>query len=137
MGALRCRVAAFTLVLVSTGAGCEALPDIRFVDDEAGAGDEAGNAGDSTTSPDSAGSVGDGEADSTSLPDSGDPGETGLPDASACPAPAPAGGVCCGGVWCLDQCDPANCDLCAHNGCAATEVCCGKNNSVVCKVKCP
>ncbi len=104
----------FTAALVALCTHCEAVPDIRFVDD----------AGEHDAAKDSAT---DGRTDAS-----------GTGDAGACTGAEPAfGAVCCGTVWCVDQCDPQNCLRCEAERCQAGTVCCGKNGNVQCKDKCP
>lgn len=103
--------------------GCAAVPEIRFVDEDASAPD--GGARDGGPGTDGGGVVRDGAVDA---------GDASLLCTTASPG---ASAVCCGTVWCLDDCGPQNCDECAKKGCAAGEVCCGKTGTVVCKSRCP
>lgn len=107
-------VTALVLVVASCWLGCESVPDIRFVEGDASAeGDAAGEGGTRDAAPDAADA------------------------AAACRSAQPAGATCCGGVWCLESCGPANCNECALAGCADGEVCCGKTGNVLCKKGCP
>lgn len=107
-------VAVALAVVAVCDAGCESVPEIRFVTADAAS---------------------DAAKDGAGTSDSGTDSST--PDAPVCSAPPPAGGTCCGDVWCLDQCGPANCDECARKGCAPGELCCGKMGTVQCKPRCP
>ncbi len=98
-------------LLTAAAVGCEPIPDIRFVDDDASASD--GGNGDA------------GGARDSSVADIGTGTDTGAASPCAGPKPGPAA-VCCGSVWCVEQCDPANCQACAVKGCDADEVCCGR-----------
>ena len=85
-------------------AACEAVPDIRFVDD-GGATNDGGNP----------------------TPDGG-------ADASACTTPMPsADALCCGAAWCVGTCTPTNCTECAQLTCPQGEVCCARPVNVSCK----
>lgn len=130
MGSRRLRGAATalgataTLLAAACYAGCEAVPDIRFVTAD-GAAEARSDA-----------PTGDGGAT-----DSSD-GSARDADASSCTGPSPgAGATCCGTVWCEGDCAQANCDLCAQKavsgGCLPGDVCCGKTGNVVCKRQCP
>ncbi|MDF2696495.1 MAG: hypothetical protein K0S65_4878 [Labilithrix sp.] len=99
------------IVLLASAAGCESVPEIRFVE-EAGAPDVPERDGGG--------------------PDADGGGEL------ICSGLAPAGGTCCNGVvWCVGECDPASCNDCAARGCAQGLLCCRKGGSVLCKEKCP
>jgi len=113
-----------TLLSAAGFAGCEAVPDIRFV------GADAGDA--RSDSP-----PGDGGPDS-----SDGSAKDGAVEASSCTGPSPgAGATCCAPLWCQGDCAQANCDECAQKArsglCQADEVCCGKTGNVVCKPQCP
>jgi len=108
------RALGLTLALVASCAtACEPVPDLEFVSADAQS-DAPRDAGGDT-------SAGDGGTDS------GPP--------QVCSTPAPAGGTCCGAIWCLDLCGADNCAECASKGCKADEVCCGKMGTVICKDK--
>jgi len=95
-------------------AGCEAVPDIRFIEDDARA---------DTSRVDGGGNDGGGNdgtaADSAPV---------------TCLGASPgAGATCCGKVWCLGDCDAANCAACETSPCQSPEVCCGRSQTVSCK----
>lgn len=103
------------LVTIWLALGCEAVPDIHFVSDDASS-DAGGRDADATT---------DGGAD------------TGADAGLRCSGSAPgAAATCCGTVWCLEDCSPANCARCEQKGCPG-ELCCGKAGNVLCKPSCP
>ncbi|CAN5921899.1 hypothetical protein BH11MYX4_BH11MYX4_33340 [soil metagenome] len=109
------------MIAASVGyAGCEAVPDIQFVADDARA-----------DAP-SEGGPGDGSVDASVRDSSSD----------ACVGASPAAGAtCCGTIWCVGDCDQANCDQCAQKAttasCQAGDICCGKSGTVLCKKQCP
>jgi hypothetical protein len=106
-------------VVIACLLACESVPDLRFVTADAGDKEPTGEAGSDAGGKDA------GTSDSSK------------PNPAVCSTPAPAGGTCCGAVWCLEECGADNCAECAQKGCAAGEVCCGKTGTVVCKPKCP
>ena len=110
---------AFSATLVALSyVGCASVPDIRFVNDGAETGPDAGGDGPKS----------DGSKDGSS----GDQDAT-----TSCTSPSPGGGAsCCGQVWCIGDCSSANCDLCASS-CQAGLFCCGKMGNVMCKPHCP
>lgn len=108
-----------TLAGAMGSAGCEGVPDLRFVADDARSDAPAGDGGPSTDASDGS-----------------------ARDAGACSSPSPgAGATCCGSVWCLGQCDQVSCDQCAQKArsgvCAPGDICCGKTGTVLCKKQCP
>lgn len=113
-------------------AACAPVPDLQFVDDtDAGARDAGGADGARLTDGDLDASISSDGTINTPT-DAAVDGEAGT-----CPAPAPdVGSVCCGPVWCVGQCETANCNACATK-CASGTTCCGKNGTVVCKAQCP
>jgi hypothetical protein len=99
--------------VVCVVAACAAVPDIRFMTD-------------ASATP-----------DGSSQTDAGDGGGG---DAGPCPGPQPAGGVCCGTIWCVGMsgpCDPGKCAECEAMPCAGGDICCGKVGMVQCKSSCP
>lgn len=88
--------------------GCGAVPDIRFVEDDAQA--------DASRS--------DGTTDSATVDSA--PG----PCSSQPPVPS---ATCCGQVWCVGNCGGANCAACESTSCGSAEVCCGRPQGVLCK----
>lgn len=130
MRSRRLRAAAMTIGVTATllsaacYAGCEAVPEIRFV------GADAGEASRS----DSPSGEGGTDASDGSAKDGA--------DASSCTGSSPsAAALCCAPIWCEGDCNPANCDECAVKArsgmCQAGDVCCGKTGNVVCKRQCP
>ena len=121
---MKSRLLAGTGAMIVAGAfaACESLPDIRFVSAD-GAADGPSDSG-----------VVDVDA---AIPDP----DTGIPDAAdggvPCTGPEPAGGTCCGTVWCVGMCGAVNCNACAGKGCGAADLCCGKMGTVQCKPTCP
>ena len=100
-------------------AGCEAVPDIYFVDD-ARADGPAGDAG-------SSGALDSGAADASS---------------TTCVAPSPgAGATCCGTAWCTPAagtaCTPTSCAECEKTPCPTGDLCCAKPQGALCKKTCP
>ena len=112
------RLLAILMIPAALCGGCEPVPDIQFVADEAG-------------SPDASARVDAGRRDADVDVDAD--ADSGV----VCEGEAPSGGTCCGQVWCLGLCDQANCDSCARAGCSPGLLCCGKNGIVQCKSKCP
>lgn len=110
-------------------ASCVAVPDLRFADEPL---DGAAQVGDGDGSADDA--APDGPLPSDASQDALQDATT---EAGTCALPAPAGGTCCGAVYCFDSCGPANCAACAAKGCSVGQVCCGKGGNVACKAKCP
>jgi hypothetical protein len=102
-----------TLLAAACYAGCEAVPDIRFVTDDARS---------------------DSPVPRDALVDSGD-GSVGQ-DAGPCgPLPEP-GATCCGVEWCIG-CDPAQCNECGQKCTQQAGLCCPTPGTVVCnKAKC-
>ncbi len=96
--------------LAATGsAGCEAVPDIRFVDDDA-------------------------RADSSRVDGGGTDGAAIDSAPTTCTAPSPgAGATCCGNSWCVGECGAANCAACESSPCSSPEICCGRAQGVSCK----
>ncbi|MBX3203973.1 MAG: hypothetical protein KF764_02830 [Labilithrix sp.] len=91
---------------------CSSVPDVQYVDVEAGADGGASGASE-------AGASGDGGAS-----------EEGGADASvSCPDnPPPAGsGVCCGAQLCV-RCSASHCSRCERASCDGDEVCCARNS---------
>lgn len=104
---------ALIVVLAAALVGCSSVPDVIYVDDDAGAdGSSSGGA----------------EEDS---------GTDELPSQYRCPdAPPPTElGVCCGTRVCL-KCTEANCDRCAKAACTGDDVCCAKNAGQSMNVDC-
>lgn len=97
-------------------AACAAVPDIRFVPDDAASADGSGGR--------------DGGADSA---------RDGGPDAPpVCTEARPdADATCCGPFWCVGECTPSSCDECTRKGCPASDLCCAKGGTAVCnKARC-
>jgi hypothetical protein len=112
-------LAATALLVTAAYLGCAAVPDIRFVAEDAGSQVDA----DAATPTDGAPT-----ADGAMARDA----------AAGCTTASPGGGAtCCGDVWCTGDCSATNCDQCASRGCQTGELCCGKMGTVVCKTRCP
>ena len=93
------------IVAASLAGGCEDVPTLTFTENDAR----------STVAPDV----------EEAAPPSGDAG--GCPGANPPPAPF----VCCGSVACQGLCS-GQCDTCASKCHSPGEVCCAKNNNVLC-----
>ena len=112
-------------------AACESVPNLQFIDADAAALADGSHDGAAPDAEADGAGMGEGGLDGTIA-------DTGTDTGATCTAPQPAGGgTCCGDVWCVGMCNPANCSACAAKGCAATDVCCGKMGTVVCKATCP
>lgn len=97
-------------VAVAIGA-CEAVPDVRFADDEAGVD---GGGSDATSSSDAAADAG--------------------PDAATalCP-PTPSDAVaCCGTTPCVGKNCPSQCNKCSAKACGPGLYCCLATGAAVC-----
>jgi hypothetical protein len=108
------------------GAGCQATPDLSFVDDGGGG---AGGGGDATL-PDGAPAIGGDSASSGG--DGGGSGNDGatsdaFPDGNTCglPSNAPANASCCGAQKCVGK-GCTNCGDCLSQQCQPDEWCCVK-----------
>jgi hypothetical protein len=106
-----------TLIAATFSTGCESVPEIRFVAEDARADAPTGDGG------------------GNKLDGSGG-------DASGCTGPSPSGGArCCGAVWCEGQCDDSRCADCAQEAvagkCQQRDLCCAKVGNVQCKAQCP
>jgi hypothetical protein len=103
-----------------TASACSSVPDVTFVEDDAGASSnpEAGSSGSTSGS--------------TGGADGGDAGPA-KPKWS-CPSSEPpaADGICCGNRLCLG-CAPSDCGRCEQKGCAGTldDLCCIGNGSAI------
>ena len=109
--ALGAAIAAYS----ACAAGCEAVPDIHFVEDEAGAPRiDAGSDGPET-------------------------GVDAAPTSCVTPSPGP-GATCCGTVWCTpgvsSTCTPASCAECEKSACQTGELCCARPQGALCKKTC-
>ncbi len=99
-------------------AGCEAVPDIRFVEDDARADAKPGD-GASSGGPEAGGD--------------------GAPTSCLNPFPG-AGSTCCGSTWCTPglaaSCTPASCAECEKAPCQSGELCCARPQGALCKKTC-
>jgi hypothetical protein len=131
-------VAGVAIHFLVASSACEGVPDIHFVGpDGSSPSSAAGGTSSGTTSGTSGGGTSGFDASS-----GGTSGSNGGADASSsgttCTAPQPAGGVCCGEVWCVGKCasPPKNCTDCAGL-CPANQVCCADTTGLSCKSSCP
>jgi hypothetical protein len=105
-----------TLITLIGLAGCESVPNLRFVDQPDAAAPHV--VADDVTAN-----------DGVVLPDGGTGPDAGVLAAPpGCPDVAPLGGICCGSTSCIG-CTPSSCGACEAAGCGAGLVCCPSSNA--------